>query len=84
MLKKASGCRGKVEWNAELEAEYNAVLEIMQKQLKSSPYDREKQLKLIIDGAKTIETEFLLVRHLTRVSCRKTETTAQLKLKLLI
>ena len=35
MLRKASGCRGKVEWNAKLEAEYDAVLETMQKQHKA-------------------------------------------------
>ena len=34
MLRKATGCRGKVEWNAELKAEYNAVIEIMKTQLK--------------------------------------------------
>ena len=49
IMRKTSGCRGKVEWNAELEAEYNALLERMQKQLKLSPYDQERELKFIID-----------------------------------
>ena len=64
MLRKASGSRGKVEWNAELEAEYNTILEIMKTQLKLTPYDPKKKLKLIIDGANTIEAGFLLVQHL--------------------
>ena len=45
ILRKASGCRGKVEWNAELEAEYNAVIELMQKLLKLSPYQPKKKLR---------------------------------------
>ena len=44
MLRKASGCRGKVEWNVELEEEYNAVIEMMQKLLKLSPYQPKKKL----------------------------------------
>ena len=32
--------QGKMQWKAELE--YNAVLEIMQKQLKLGPYDPER------------------------------------------
>ena len=43
MLRKASGCRGKVEWNAELEAECNAVMEMLKTQLKLGSYDPEKK-----------------------------------------
>ena len=54
MLRKSSGCREKVEWNAELEAEDNAV---------GDNENTKKKLKLIIEGANTIGTGFLLVQH---------------------
>ena len=62
MLRKASGSRSKVTWNSELEAEYSAVLKIMQTQIKLSPYNPSKKLKLVIDGASSIGTGFLLVQ----------------------
>ena len=36
----------KVEWNEELEAEYQAVMKIMQNQIRLSPYDPTKKLRL--------------------------------------
>ena len=62
MLRKASGSRSKVSWNSELEAEYNAVVKIMQTQIKLSPYNPENKLKMVIDGASSIGTGFLLVQ----------------------
>ena len=64
MLRKASGSRSKVSWNSELEAEYSAVLKIMQTQIKLSPYNPSKKLKLVIDGASSIGTGFLPVQLL--------------------
>ena len=64
MLRKASGSRSKVTWNPELEAEYQSVLKIMQTQIKLSPYDPTKKLKLIIDGASSLGTGFILIQHL--------------------
>ena len=55
----------------ELEAEYIGVLEIIQKQLKLSPYDPEKKSKLIINGANTIDTGFLLLQHLNDIEPEK-------------
>ena len=46
----------KVEWNEELEAEYQAGIKIMKNQIKLSPYDPTKKLRLVIDGAKTVGT----------------------------
>ena len=64
MLRKASGSRSKVTWNPELEAEYQSVLKIMQTQIKLSPYDPTKKLKLVIDGASSLGTGFILIQHL--------------------
>ena len=49
-------------WNQELESEYNRVLEIMQTQIKLSPYNPKKRLRLVIDGASSIGTGFMLVQ----------------------
>lgn len=62
MLRKASGGPSKVAWNEELEAEYQAVLVIMQQQIKLTPYDPKKKLRLVIDGASSIGTGFILVQ----------------------
>ena len=64
MLRKASGSRSKVTWNSELEVEYQAVIKIMQTQIKLSPYDPTKKLKLVIDGASSIGTGFILIQQL--------------------
>ena len=71
MLRKASGSKSKVTWNSELEAEYCAVLKIMQTQIKLSPYNPAKKLKLVIDGASSIGTGFLLVQLLDDKSPEK-------------
>ena len=54
--KKAAGSRGKVELTQELEAEYQAVLKIMLKQIRLRPYYPTKKLRLVTDGAKTVGT----------------------------
>ena len=36
----------------------------MQTQIKLSPYDPTKKLKLIIDGASSLGTGFILIQHL--------------------
>ena len=61
MLSKAAGGPSKVAWN-EVEIEHNAVLEIMQHQIKLSPYNPKKKLRLVIDGASSIGTGFMLVQ----------------------
>ena len=67
MLRKVAGCSGKIERNAEWEAEYNAVMGIMKNQIKLSPYDPTKKLKLIIDRAKSVGTGFLLIQHINDI-----------------
>ena len=44
MLRKASGSKGKVTWNEELEEEYKNVMNIMQTRIRLSPYDQTKRL----------------------------------------
>ena len=63
MLRKSAGSRGKVIWNEELEEEYQNVLKIMQTRIRLSPYDPKKKLRLVIDGAKTVGTGFLLIQY---------------------
>ena len=51
---------------ARINAEYQAVLKIMQRQVKLSPYNPAKKLKLVIDGASSIGTGFILVQLLDK------------------
>ena len=60
MLRKAAGSRSKVIWNQDLETEYQSVLKIMKSQIKLSPYNPAKKLKLVIDGASSIGTGYIL------------------------
>ena len=46
-----------------MENEYNNIREIMKKQLKLTPYDPGKKLRLVIDGARTAGTGFLLIQY---------------------
>ena len=62
MLRKTAGSRGKVVWNEELEAKYQAVMMIMQNQIRLSPYDTTKKVRLVVDHAKG--TGFLLIQHI--------------------
>ena len=52
---------------------------IMKNQIKLSPYDPTKKLKLIMNGAKTVGTGFLM---LDPACFRKIDTTAHWKLRL--
>ena len=58
MLRKATV--GKVTWTDELEVEYQNAIDIMNIRIKLSHYDPTKRLRLIIDGAKTVGTDFIL------------------------
>ena len=64
MLRKAAGSRGTVAWNEELEAEYQAVIKIMQNQIRLIPYNPTKKLRLVIDGPKTVGTGFLRKQYI--------------------
>ena len=54
-----------------MEAEYLAVLKIMQIEIKLSPYDPSKKLKLVIDSASSLSTGFLLKQQLNNVKPEK-------------
>ena len=60
MLRKLTVSKGKVTWKDELEVEYQNAIDIMKTRIKLSPYDPTKRLRLIIDGAKTVGTGFVL------------------------
>ena len=62
-LRKAYASKGKITWDEELEDEYINCMEIMKTRINISPYDPKKRLRLIIDGAKTIGTGFVLCKQ---------------------
>ena len=64
VFKKATESKGKIIWNEELEAEYNNAIDILRTRIRLSPYDPTKRLRLIIDGAKTVGTGFVLCQYL--------------------
>ena len=64
MLRKAAGSRGKVTWNEKLEEECQNVMKIIQIRIRLSQCDPKKRLRLVIDGAKTVGTGFLLIQYL--------------------
>ena len=64
LLRKATAGTGKFSWTPMLEAEYQAVKEIMVTQIRLSPYDPEKQLRLIIDGASSLGVGYVLFQYL--------------------
>ena len=63
MLRKVTVGKGKVEWSDELEVEYQNAMDIMKTRIKLSPYDQTKRLRLIIYGAKTVGTGFVLCQY---------------------
>ena len=64
MSRKATASKGKILCNDELEAEYNNAINIVRTRIRLSPYDPTKRLHLIIDGAKTVGTGFVLCQYL--------------------
>ena len=46
-----------------MENEYQNIRQVMRKQLKLSPYDLKQKLRLVIDGAQTAGTGFLLIQY---------------------
>ena len=46
-----------------MENEYNNIKQIMKKQLKLSPYNLSRKLRLVIDGAWTAGTGSLLIQY---------------------
>ena len=66
-LRAATGSRGKFVWTEEMEYEYQNLRKIMRKQLKLSPYDPKQKLRLVIDGARTAGTGFLLIQYVDAI-----------------
>ena len=54
-----------------MENEYNNIRQIMKKQSKLSPYDPKKKLRLVIDGARTAGTGFLLIQYVDNKDIKK-------------
>ena len=63
-LRKATAGASKFSWTPLLEAEFKAVKNIMATQIRLSPYDPEKRLRLVIDGASSIGVGFVLFQYL--------------------
>ena len=58
-------------WDEELEDEYNNCMEIMQTRSKLSPYGPTKRLRLIIYGAKTVRTGYVLRQYIDEENASK-------------
>ena len=71
MRRKACASKGKVKWNNDLEEEYQNVMNIMQTSIRLSPNDPKKCLCLVIDGAKTVGTGFILIQYLNEEKSEK-------------
>ena len=64
LLCKATASTGRFIWTEALEEEYNNVREIMINQIRLSPYDPSKPLRLVIDGASSLGVGFVLFQWL--------------------
>ena len=70
-LRKDAVGKGKIDWDEEHEAEYQNAMKVMQTRIMLSPYDPKKRLRLIIDGAKTIGTGFVLCQYVDETNPSK-------------
>ena len=64
LLRKATAGNGKFVWTDALEEEYKNVREIMVNQIRLSPYDPNKPLRLVIDGNSSLGVGFVLFQWL--------------------
>ena len=64
-LRKATAGASKFTWTQILEEEYEAVKEIVTSQIRLSPYDPDKKLRLVIDGASSVGVGFVLFQFLS-------------------
>ena len=64
-MRKATAGASKFTWTQILEEEYEAVKEIVTSQIRLSPYDPDKKLRLVIDGASSVGVGFVLFQFLS-------------------
>ena len=64
-LRKATAGNSKFIWTELLEQEYTAAKEIMETQIQLSPYNPDKQLCLLIDGASSIGIGYCLFQFVS-------------------
>ena len=64
-LRKATAGASKFTWTQILDEEYLAVKKIITSQIRLSPYDPEKKLRLVIDGASSVGVGFVLFQFLS-------------------
>ena len=64
-LRKATAGMSKFTWTPILEAEFSSVKEILSTQIRLSPYNESKKLRLVIDGASSIGVGFVLFQYLS-------------------
>ena len=64
LMRKATAGATKFSWTESLEAEYSAVKNIIKNQMRLSPYDPKKELRLIADGASSIGIGYVLFQYL--------------------
>ena len=64
-LRKATAGANKFTWTKILEEEYERVKEIVTTQIRLTPYDPDKKLRLVIDGASSVGVGFVLFQFVS-------------------
>ena len=68
LLSKATAGTAKFTWTQDLEQEYQNVKKVMCEQIRLSPYDPTKTLRLVIDGASLQGVGFVLFQWIDELS----------------
>ena len=60
LLRKSTAAKGKCVWTDKMDQEYNKVRKTILEQIQLTPFDPNKSLRLVIDGASTEGSGFML------------------------
>ena len=60
LIRKATASKGRFIWSDEMQKEYESVRETMLEQIRLTPFDPNKSLRLVIDAASTEGAGFAL------------------------
>ena len=67
LIRKAMAAKGRFIWTDAMDQEYNTVRKTMLTQIKLTPLDEKKTLRLMIDGASTDGVGFVLFQWVNRM-----------------
>ena len=71
LLRKATAGTGKFTWTQDLEQEYLNVKKVMCEQIRLSPYEKSKTLRLVIDGASSQGVSIVLFQWIDELDPSK-------------